>query len=245
MSDKARRLVLPALLSLPVVAWAATAKPPHHHAFTARIGFGYASSTGTSSSRNLNTRDSVRYLRHLWRYSGRLNYNYATDAAVVSEDRLTINLKAERYFSSQKENFGLLALRYDRNPFDGYRRYQVESIGIGHRLVNRTDLHVDVEGGFGFRQNYFLTGGSANVPALRAGLDVSWHMSSKSLLSERVETVATTQGTLFTSETGLSAPIDRGLALKISENVDHYTSPPLGFAPTSTFTTVDLIYNLV
>lgn len=212
------------------------------HNLSVQVGFGYEATTGTSNTRNIDSRDRVRYARRLWRYTGRLSYNYAESGSLISANRLDINLKAARYFSGEKENFLLLALRYDRNPFDGYRYYQMESFGAGHRILRHGNMRLKVEAGIGYRQNYYLYGGSDNVPALRAALDYRWRVGRKSVFSQRVATLAARTGTLLTSTTSLSTPINGGLALKVSEIVDHYTSAPIGFKATSTFTTVNIIY---
>ena len=214
------------------------------HSLSAQVGLGYEGTTGTTNTKSVNSRDRVRYVHHLWRYTGRLSYNYAASGAIVSANRLDINLKAAQYFNGEKENFVLAALRYDRNPFDGYRHYQMESLGIGHRILRHGNMRLKVDGGLGFRQNYYLQGGSQNVPAVRMAADFRWRISHKSLFSQREAVLAASTGTLLISTTGISTPINSALALKVSEVVDHYSSTPLGFARTSTFTTVDLIYNM-
>ncbi len=210
---------------------------------SAQAGLGYAATTGTSNTRTLNTRDRVRYGRALWRLTGRLSYDYAESLGLVSADRLDINLKGARYFSGEKENFLLLALRYARNPFDGYRHYQVESVGAGHRFLRHGSMRFKVDGGLGFRQNYYLAGGSDNVPVVRLAADYRWRVGKKSIFSQRLAVLGARTGTLLTSTTALTAPVSGNFALKVSEIVDHYTSAPLGYSPTSTFTTVNLIYS--
>ncbi len=235
--------LLAIVLVLPV-AYASKGLVAPKHNFSAQVGMGYAGTTGTTNTKSMNSSDRVRYARHLWRYTGRLSYNYAASGPIVNANRLDINLKAAQYFSGEKENFVLAALRYDRNPFDGYSHYQMESVGVGHRILRQGNMRLKIDGGFGFRQNYYLQGGSESVPAVRLAADYRWRISHKSLFSQRVAVLAASTGTLLISTTGLSTPIRGKLALKISETVDHYSSTPIGFAPTSTFTTIDLIYNM-
>ncbi len=213
------------------------------HRLSAQAGLGYEATTGTSNTRTLDTRDRVRYGRALWRLTGRLSYDYASSLGLVSANRLVVNLKGAHYFTGEKENFLLLALRYDRNPFDGYQHYQVESVGAGHRFLRHGPMRLKVDGGLGFRQNYYLLGGHDNVPLVRLAADYRWRIGKKSIFSQRLAVLAATTGTLLTSTTGLTAPISGKFALKVSEVVDHYTSTPPGFKPTSTFTTLNLIYS--
>lgn len=233
--------LLPFLLLSPALAYASKGLSAPRHDLSVQLGLGYGATTGTTNTRTLNSRDRVRYGKRLWRYTGRLSYNYVKSAGQVSANRVDINAKVARYLSGEKENFFLLAFRYDRNPFDGYRHYQVESVGAGHRIVRHGDMRLTAEGGVGFRQNFFLAGGSQNVPAVRVALNYRWKVGYKSIFSERLETLASTTGTLVSTTTGLTTPIHGSLALKMSEIVDHYTSPPAGFTSTSTYTTVDLI----
>ncbi len=213
------------------------------HRLSGQAALGYAATTGTSNTRTVDTRDRVRYGRGLWRFTGRLSYDYAASLGLVSANRFVVNLKGAHYFSGEKENFLLLALRYDRNPFDGYRHYQVESMGGGHRFLRHGSMRLKVDGGVGYRQNYYLVGGYDNVPMVRLNADYRWRLGKKTIFSQRLTVLATTTGTLLTSATGLTTPIRGNFALKVSEIVDHYTSTPAGYVPTSTFTTLNVIYS--
>ena len=235
-------LLAGALLGLGRARAAATA-PALKHALSAQVGLGYAATTGTSNTRTLDTNDHVRYKLGLWRYAGRLSYDYAASLGLVNANRLALDLKASHYFSGEKENFLLVALNYVRNPFDGYRHYEVESAGAGHRFLRHGPMRFKVDAGAGLRQNTYFTGAHNDVPVLRVAADYHWQLSKKSVFSQRLAVLGATTGTLLTSSTGLTAPISRKLALKLSEIVDHYTSAPAGFKPTSTFTTLNLIYN--
>ncbi|MHB1512205.1 MAG: DUF481 domain-containing protein [Acidiferrobacter sp.] len=243
--SRVHRLVLSLVLALAGVASAYASKglAAPKHSLSGQAGLGYAAATGTSNTRTLDTRDRVRYGQGLWRFTGRLSYDYASSLGLVSANRLVVNLKGAHYFSGEKENFFLLALRYDRNPFDGYRHYQVESVGAGHRFLRHGSMRFKVDGGVGYRQNYYLMGGHENAPMVRLGADYRWRFGKKTIFSQRLTVLATTTGTLLTSTTGLTAPISGNFALKVSEVVDHYTSAPAGFVPTSTFTTLNLIYS--
>ncbi|MHB1566974.1 MAG: DUF481 domain-containing protein [Acidiferrobacter sp.] len=217
---------------------------PPKPAFGGQVGLGYSATTGLLTTRSIASSDHLHYNRKLWRYELRLSYNYLSTNGVVSADRFVSDLTAERYLSAEKDNFLLAAARYDRNPFDGYRRYVVESVGVGTRLVHSPTMGLKVEGGIGLRQNYYLNGTAANVPVLRAAADYHWHISRKTLFSERFAMLAARTGSLLTWSTGFSSPINGDLAFKLSELVDHYTSAPVGFPQTATFTTVNLIYNI-
>ena len=227
---------------MPVAVQAAKGLAAPRHSFSAQTGLGYEATTGTSSTRTLDTHDRVRYGAGLWRYAGRLSYDYTASSGLVSANRLDINVDAEHYFSGEKENFLLGTVRYDRNPFDGYRHYQVESVGIGHRFLRHGDMRLKVDAGLGFRQNYFRTGGHDDVPVLRLGGDYRYRLSAKTILGQRVAVLGARTGTLISSSTDLTTPITGKLALKVSEVVDHYTSAPTRFKPTSTFTTLNVIY---
>ena len=235
-------LLAGALLGLGRARAAATA-PALKHALSAQVFFNDTATTGTSNTRTLDTNDHVRYKLGLWRYAGRLSYDYAASLGLVSANRLALNLKASHYFSGEKENFLLATLSYVRNPFDGYRHYEVESVGAGHRFLRHGRMRFTVDAGAGLRQNTYFTGAHNDVPVLRVAADYHWRFSKKSIFSQRLAVLGATTGTLLTSSTGLTAPISAKFALKLSEVVDHYTSAPAGFKPTSTFTTLNLIYN--
>lgn len=233
-------LSAPGASSVPMALHAAAKKP----AFAGQVGLGYSATTGLLTTRSIASSDHLRYDRRLWRYELRLNYNYIATNGVASADRLVGDLTAEHYVSHEKEHFLVAALRYDRNPFDGYRHYLVESVGVGQRLMHSATMGLTIEAGIGLRQDYYLNGTSADVPVARAATAYHWHISRKTLFSQRLALLAARTGTLLTWYTGFSSPINGNLAFKLSEIVDHYTSAPLGFPRTATFTTINLIYNI-
>ncbi|MDA8390677.1 MAG: DUF481 domain-containing protein [Gammaproteobacteria bacterium] len=211
--------------------------------FGASVGFGYAATTGLATTRTVDSRDHAFYEDGLWRYAGRVSYNYISTGARVSANRLAIDASAERFLSRAGTNFLLAAVRFDHNPFSGYSHYLVESLGAGHRIFERAGMALKVEGGLGMRQNDYVNGRDSDVPVVRAALTYHWAISRHSLFTERLGVMAATSGTLFSSASGLSTPIDGALALKLSELVEHYTSAPLGFPRTTTFSTVNLLYH--
>ena len=220
------------------------AQPPKKHPFGASVSFGYSATTGGVSTHAIDSRDHIFYVDDLWRYAGHVSYNYLSAGTTVSADRLVIDTSVERFFSSAMTNFLLAAVRYDRNPFSGYAHYIVESLGAGHRIFHDTDMGLKVEGGVGMRQNYYVDGHYGDVPIVRVAFAFHWKVSRHSVLTERVGALAATSGTLFDSDTGISTPIAGALALKLSEIVNHYTSAPLGFPRTTTFSTINLVYHV-
>ncbi len=213
-------------------------------AWSAQVGLGYEATTGTTNTRTLDTHDRAHYEHALWGYTGRLSYDYAAHGGLVSANRLALDLQASRSLSGHKEDFFLATARYVHNPFDGYRHYEVESVGMGHRFLRHGPMRLKVDGGAGLRQNTYVTGRYNDVPVLRLGVNYRWQITKKSALTQRITVLGAATGTLLTSTTGLTAPISARLALDLSEIVDHYTSAPAGFKPTSTFTTLNLLYHL-
>lgn len=237
-------LVWATVLWVPVAAYAVGIPTAPDNRLLGQIGLGYVATTGIASTRNIDSRNRLHYKHQLWRYSGHFNYNYIATNGTVNAERLVVEAEAERYLDRENENYILAAVRYDRNPFDGYRHYMVESIGLGHRFLRAGSMRLKGDLGAGLRQNAYFNDTYGDEPVIRVGLDYLWHISKKSLFTERIHVFEAPTGTLMTSETGLSSPINGHLALKVSEVVDHYTSAPIMYAQTSTFTTINLIYNI-
>ncbi len=215
----------------------------HGKPFGASVGLGYSATTGLTATRTVDSQDEAFYEDGLWRYAGRFSYNYVSAAARVSANRLVLDSSAERFLSRGKANFLLVSVRFDRNPASGYAHYMVEAVGAGHRIFHSPRMGLKIEGGAGMRQNHYVNGAYADVPALRAALDYRWDLSGQSVFTERLGVLVARTGTLYSTDTSLSAPLAGALALKLSEVVDRYTSAPAGFPRTSTFSTINLLYH--
>ncbi len=237
------------LMAFVIVGPASAAKrlpqPGWHGAF----GAGLSSSSGLALTTSLNSTDRIRDNVGVWSYGANLSYNYFSYNGVAGVDRLLATLNVRRAFRSAPVDFVVGAVRYDRNLFDGYNHYFVETMNAGRKVIDTRRMHLDLEAGGGARQNFFpASGGSQVEPVVDLAMDYVWHMRPGTRFSEHVSVMGTPSGTLITSTSGVTTTLIFDLALKFSEQVIHYSWLPstalVHYAQTTTFTTLNLIYHL-
>lgn len=220
-------------------------RPGWHGAF----GAGFSSSSGLALTTSLNSTDRVRDNVGVWSYGADFAYNYFSYNGIAGVDRLLATANVRRSFRSAPVDFVVGAVRYDRNLFDGYNHYFVETVNAGRKVVDTRMMHLDLEAGGGARQNFFpASGGAQDEPVVDLAMTYVWHMRPGTRFSERFSVMGTPSGTLITSTSGVTTTLIFDLALKFSEQVIHYTWLPstalVHYAGTTTFTTLNLIYHL-
>lgn len=212
--------------------------------FGLQIGLGVLATTGTTTTRSIDSQDNVHVSRGLSRYDASLSYDYVSSQGQVSTNRLVTELTDRRSLDNYPDDYGVAALRYDHNPLDGYNHYWIESVGLGHRLLMDPAVEMSFESGVGLRQDEYPNGTRDNGPVLTGAARLLWHLSQHSEFSEHLRAFASNIGTTVTSISGLTTPIRGALALKVSETLTHYSSAQPGFAGTTTLTSINLIYQL-
>ncbi|MHB8253172.1 MAG: DUF481 domain-containing protein [Acidiferrobacter sp.] len=213
------------------------------------IGAGLSSTSGVALTDSINSNDRVRYRTGLWDYGGNLSYNYFSYDSAVGVNRLVAKLQARRTLHHAPVSFLVGSVRYDHNLFDGYSYYVVEMLNAGQRVVHTSTMHLDLEAGGGARQNTYPNGRAWNdEPVADMAMKYVWHIRPRTRFSQTLSVVGARTGTLVTSSTGVSTTLDSHLALKVSEEIIHYTSLPstalVHYAKTTTFTTLNLIYHI-
>ena len=143
--------------------------------------------------------------------------------------------------------YGLGALNWDRDPFDGYTSRGSLSVGLGYMLVNRPNLTWSLDAGPAVRRIDYVA--TANVPAtnqtaaaLSATSALSWNIAPKTILSEDVLCFAQQNYTTFITVTSLSVGLVGGLSARFSFKLQHDTRLPPGFDHTDTLSRATLVY---
>jgi hypothetical protein len=129
----------------------------------------------------------VTYARGGWHNSADWRYSYGKSGTTLSADRMDGTLKTDLDIGHEKAWF-VYAL--GGAGYDEVRKidYQYEfGPGLGHHLLVRTNMALNVESGFSFQEQNFSNATRRNELRLRVAEDYFWKLSSKVRLEQKAE----------------------------------------------------------
>lgn len=173
-------------------------------------------------------------------------HNLALEALNSEEDDDTI---AERYlatwqsdykFSEHEYLFGRVA--YEDDKFSGYEYRVTETVGYGRRVLDRSNMTLDLEAGPGARQSKLEDGNTENEFVTRLAARYAWQISEHAKFTEDLSSDIGKDAAITKSVTGLQAKINGNLAMKVTFTVENTSDVPDGVDKTDTETAVTLVY---
>ncbi|MGV3754557.1 MAG: DUF481 domain-containing protein [Verrucomicrobiota bacterium] len=129
----------------------------------------------------------VTYARGGWHNSADLRYSYGKSGNTLSADRMDGTLKTDLDIGPEKKWF-VYAL--GGAGYDEVRKidYQYEfGPGLGHHLLVRTNMALNVESDFSFQEQNFSNATKRNEVRLRVAEDYFWKLNSKVRLEQKAE----------------------------------------------------------
>ncbi|MBT4838525.1 MAG: DUF481 domain-containing protein [Methylococcales bacterium] len=195
---------------------------------------------GNTETQTINSKLDLTKEQKNWRY------NLHFEALNTSSDEIT---SAEKYLGSGKINykfkqkdylFGLLIYEVDR--FSGFKDQTTGSLGYGHSFISSKKKNLDIEAGFGYRQNTLDTGSSESEGIFSLAGVFKWKVSKTTDFKQSLNTHIGENITISKSDTSLQVNIKNNLAMKLSYNVKHSSDVPLNTKKTDSITSVTLVY---
>jgi len=137
--------------------------------------------------------------------------------------------------------FGVVT--YEDDKFSGYDYRVTEAIGYGRRVIEKTNMTLDLEIGPGSRQSKLGSGESDSEAMLRVAANYGWTISKSSKFSEALTVEAGEDVTVTKSVTSLASQIEGNLSMKITFTYKNTSEVPAGLDETDTETAITLVYN--
>lgn len=209
---------------------------------------GYVATTGNSETQSLNAKAMVSTDREKWRHKGEITaLNGSTTDQVTDIEQTTAQkytLMGQSDYKLAGKNFLFGVINYDDDKFSGYDYRVTESVGYGRRVIEDTDLIIDLEIGPGARQSKLTsTGETESEGLIRGAAKIDWTISKSSKLAEVLTVDAGEDVTITKSVTSLSSQIEGNLSMKITFTYTNTSEVPVGIEETDTETGVTLVYN--
>jgi len=209
---------------------------------------GYVATSGNSETESLNAKASVSTDREKWRHKGEVTAlkGSSTDQ-VTGVDETTAQkytLMGQSDYKLEGKNFLFGVINYENDEFSGFDYRVTEAIGYGRRVIDDTDLIVDLEIGPGARQSKVTSTGKTESEGLvRAAAKVDWTISKTSKFGEVLTVDAGEDVTITKSVTSLSSQIEGNLSMKLTFTYTNTSEVPVGVDENDTETAITLVYN--
>ena len=208
---------------------------------------GFVSTSGNSETETLNAKLMASTEREKWRHKVEATVLNASSENALGVDETTakkFTFMEQTDYKLEGKNFLFFVINYENDKFSGYDYRITEAIGYGRRVVDESDLIIDLEIGPGARQSKLaLTGKKESESLVRAAAKIDWTISKTSKFSEVLTVDAGEDVTVTKSVTGLSSQIEGNLSMKITYTYKKTSEVPVDVDDTDTETAITLVYD--
>ena len=202
---------------------------------------GFVTTSGNTETETLNAKASASTDREQWRHKGEVTALKSSDAVNTTAEKYTLMVQSD--YKLEGKNFLFGVVTYDDDKFSGYDYRVTEAIGYGRRVIEETDMTLDLEIGPGARQSKLDSGETDSEGLIRAAAIYNWTISKTSKFGEALTVEAGEDVTVTKSVTSLSSQIEGNLSMKITFTYKNTSEVPVGVEETDTETAITLVYN--
>jgi len=202
---------------------------------------GYVTTSGNTETETLNAKATASTDREQWRHKGEITALKSSDAVNTTAQKYT--LMGQSDYKLEGKNFLFGVVTYEDDKFSGYDYRVTEAVGYGRRVIEDTDMTLDLEIGPGARQSKLDNGDTESEAMLRAAAIYDWTISKTSKFGEALTVEAGEDVTVTKSVTSLSSQIEGNLSMKITFTYKNTSEVPVGVDETDTETAITLVYN--
>lgn len=202
---------------------------------------GFVATSGNTETETLNAKATVTTDRKAWRHKGEITALKSSDDVNTTAQKYTLMGKSD--YKLEGKNFLFGVVTYDDDKFSGYDYRATEAIGYGRRVLEDTDMTLDLEIGPGARQSKLDSGETDSEGILRAAANFDWTVSKTSKFSEVLTVEAGEDVTVTKSVTSLASQIEGNLSMKVTFTYKNTSEVPVGVEETDTETAITLVYN--
>lgn len=224
-----------------LVAGNAFAEETPKSLWKASAELGFVTTSGNTETETLNAKATASTDRKQWRHKGEVTALKSSDAVNTTAQKMT--LMGQSNYKLEGKNFLFGVLTYEDDKFSGYDYRVTEAIGYGRRVIEDTDMTLDLEIGPGARQSKLDSGVSDSEAILRLAATYDWAISKTSKFGEALTVEAGDDVTVTKSVTSLSSQIEGNLSMKVTFTYKNTSEVPVGVEETDTETGITLVYN--
>ena len=202
---------------------------------------GFVTTSGNTETETLNAKAAASTDREQWRHKGEVTALKSSDAVNTTAEKYTLMAQSDYKLGGKNFLFGVIT--YDDDKFSGYDYRVTEAIGYGRRVIEETDMTLDLEIGPGARQSKLDSGETDSEGLIRAAAIYNWTINKTSKFGEALTVEAGEDVTVTKSVTSLSSQIEGNLSMKVTFTYKNTSEVPVGVEETDTETAITLVYN--
>lgn len=201
---------------------------------------GFAAS-GNTDNRGVAIGVNVAKVTREWKHSLRGQVDYQEDQGVKSRERYFAGYEGN--YSITPDAYALQTIAYERDVFSGFSRRFAQSLGLGYKLINRSNISLALEGGAALRQTLYTSGINSNVFAARGGLNGKWLINKTLTLSQNATVYDDSSNMSVFSLTAVTAKVTGAMSARMSFQLNSESNPPPGLERVDTTSRVTLVYS--
>ena len=217
--------------------------------WTSSVELGFIRTTGNTETQTSALKADVVYEVEKWRHSGHAegygqeSEDATTGETVVSAERYELSGKSDYKFTEHDYAFGQIKLKKDR--FSGFEYENSLSLVYGRKAIKQYNIELDLEIGHGMRFYKPDIGESQDEAFLVLAVKYWWAITGNSKFTQDLFFDIGEEYTESKSVTGISANINKTLALKFTYTIRHKSEvpDPATTEKTDTEAAVTLVYN--
>ncbi len=203
------------------------------------VDVGFVDVSGNTDVTTFNLGEKLTYAAGRWSFAQTAATIYGQSGGGATAEQYEAGLRAD--YTLLKRVSAFAAVGYYRNVFAGIAERFNEGVGLAWRAVVGPQDSLRLEGAFVVNQERNLADSRRTFGASRAGLDYRHAFGAAAVFMQGLEWIASVEDgrdQRINSETAISAPISRQIALKAAYLIKYDRQPELGKRDTDrTFTT--------
>ena len=220
------------------------APPPPPVQLTLDLGF--VNTSGNTDVTTFNLGERLAYTTGPWVFVQNAKALYGETDGSTTAESYDAGLRGDYVFKERVSAFGLLT--YHRNTFAGIASRFSEGVGLGWRPITAPRDSLRLEAAISMNQERNIADVESNFAATRAALGYKHMFGAAAFFTQTLEALLNmedTQDLRLNSETAITAPISRQIAMKASYVVRYDRQPEPGFEDTDRiFTTgVQIVFD--
>ncbi|QGP55936.1 Putative salt-induced outer membrane protein [Piscirickettsia salmonis] len=207
------------------------------------LGLGATINTGDNSSQKLNGVLNLKYTALPWEYSAKVDpqYQHSSDQG-VSTSKYNVILAANYYFSPKNFIYNNFTYTYDK--FDGNDYYWNYSSGYGRTLYQGPEVTITGQVGPGYVQRKIQDSGEVQrLLSLNTMGRLDWQINDKTVFSQILTPVYTTDLTTVTTSTALTTQLIGNLGLQVQFDTKYLSNVTSSARRFTTTTSLNLLYS--
>lgn len=233
-----RRIVV-AVVSASVLSHGLSAQESEDR-ISGKASLGYLATDGNTDSENVNAAFNLVYALEVWAHEFDLMAVSAKNAGQTTAKSSSFAYDARRELGEL--GYLVAALDWKQDRFSSYDQTESESVGYGRHLIAAEGHTLNLEGGFGARQNRLRDGTEEDDAIVRAALDYRWTVNEATSFNQDLVVESGSSNTSVESVSELRARLFENLALVLSYRIRNNSDVLPGTEKADRFTAISLEY---